>query len=190
MSSRAQWFAVAGVIGALTALLVTGLAFTGDIAPVGVGSAAPEFAAVDLASGRESSLTALRGDVVLLNIWATWCLPCEKEMPSMQRLFEELGPAGLRVVAVSIDDASPEVVQQWVTERQLSFAIWHDPSGRIERLYQTTGVPESFVIDRHGVIVKKIIGATEWDHPAQKALIERLLAGEASEATGAAPGGG
>jgi len=188
MSTRTQWLAVAGVIGALAALLVTGLAFTGDLAPVGVGSQAPDFTATDLAAGQPAGLADHRGEGVLLNIWATWCLPCEQEMPSMERLFQELGPSGLRVVAVSVDVGDAAAVRQWAADRGLSFAIWHDPSGRVERLYQTTGVPESFVIDRHGVIVKKIIGATEWDHPAQQTLIRRLLAGEASEPTG--QGGG
>ncbi|HXV86385.1 MAG TPA: TlpA disulfide reductase family protein [Gemmatimonadales bacterium] len=181
-SSRTQWLAVAGVIGALAALLVTGIAFTGDIAPVAAGSEAPDFSATDLASGQPVDLATYRGNVVLLNIWATYCLPCEQEMPSMERLKAELGDSGLHIVAVSIDAGDPEAVQQWATDRGLTFAIWHDPSGRVERLYQTTGVPESFVIDRHGVIVKKVIGATEWDHPAQQALIRRLLADREEQA--------
>jgi len=188
MSSRMQWLAVAGVIGALAALLITGLAFTGDIAPVGVGKAAPNFTATDIYSGDTTDLAAYRGEVVLLNIWATWCLPCEQEMPSMQRLYEELSPTGLKVVAVSIDTGDPAAVREWVETRKLTFPVWHDPSGRIERLYQTTGVPESFVVDRHGVVVKKIIGAAEWDHPAQQALIKRLLADEPVEP--ASPDGG
>lgn len=94
----------------------------------------------------------------------------------MQRLHEELGPEGLRIVAVSVDNAAPEKVWSWVQERELTFEILQDASGRIERIYQTTGVPESFVIDRHGVIVKKVIGATEWDHAGQQALFRRLLA--------------
>lgn len=96
----------------------------------------------------------------------------------MERLYEELGPQGLRVVAVSVDQADPQTVFEWTAERELSFTVLHDPSGRIQQVYQTTGVPESFVLDRDGVIVKKIIGATEWDHPAQKALFRRLLAGD------------
>ncbi len=112
---------------------------------------------------------------MLLNIWATWCRPCEEEMPSMQRLYEELAPRGLKVVAVSIDKASRDYVLQWVRERGLTFDILQDPAGRIERVYQTTGVPESFVIDSEGVIVKREIGAREWDHPTQVALFRRLL---------------
>ncbi|HWP35984.1 MAG TPA: TlpA disulfide reductase family protein [Gemmatimonadales bacterium] len=181
MSTRAQWLAVGGIIGGLAALLATGVAFTGDLASVSVGAEAPDFTAVDLQTGEQASLASHRGEVILLNVWATWCLPCEKEMPSMQRLYDQLGPQGLRVIAVSIDDAAPDAVREWIAERNLTFPVWHDQSGRIERLYQTTGVPESFVIDRHGVIVKKVIGATEWDHPAQQALIKRLLAGEPAE---------
>jgi peroxiredoxin len=174
---------VGGIIGGLAALLAAGVAFTGDLASVSVGAEAPDFTAVDITTGEQASLASHRGDVILLNVWATWCLPCEQEMPSMQRLYRQLGPQGLRVIAVSIDDAAPDVVRAWITERSLTFPVWHDRSGRIERLYQTTGVPESFVIDRHGVIVKKVIGATEWDHPAQQALIRRLLAGEPAEPT-------
>ncbi len=96
-------------------------------------------------------------------------------MPSIQRLHEELGPDGLSVVAISVDESGPERVRAWVEERNLTFEVLHDRSGRIERVYQTTGVPETFVIDREGVIVKKIIGATEWDHPTQMNLLRRLL---------------
>ena len=93
----------------------------------------------------------------------------------MQRLYDELGPQGLRVVAVSVDNADIEDVARWVEDRGFTFAILHDQAAEIERTYQTTGVPESFVIDREGIIVKKVIGAAEWDHPTQVALLRRLL---------------
>ena len=96
----------------------------------------------------------------------------------MQRLHEELGPEGLKIVAVSIDQGDAESVKRWIDERSLTFTVLHNQSGRIQQVYQTTGVPESFVLDKDGTIVKKVIGATEWDHPAQKALFRRLLAGE------------
>jgi peroxiredoxin len=175
MTERAQWLAVAAVVGLLALLLAAAVIFTGEVRVVGVGSEAPDFRAVDLKSGETATLARYRGDVVLLNVWATWCLPCEQEMPSMERLHRELGPEGLRVVAVSVDAGSGEPVLEWVRKRELTFDIWHDPRGQIQGIYHTTGVPESFVIDRHGVIVKKVIGASEWDHPAQKALFRRLL---------------
>lgn len=174
MTNRAQWLTVGGVVAGLAALLAAGVAFSGDVAGARLGSPAPSFTATDLKTGEPASLDRYKGEVILLNIWATWCLPCEQEMPSMQRLYEELGPRGLRIIAVSIESGDAETVRAWAAERNLTFDIWHDPSARIERLYQTTGVPENFVIDRHGVIVKKA-WATEWDHPAQKTLFERLL---------------
>lgn len=103
----------------------------------------------------------------------------------MERLHQELRPEGLKVVAVSIDEGDAEGVRRWVADRKLTFQVLWNRSGDIQRIYQTTGVPESFVIDRHGVIVKKVIGATEWDHPAQKALFRHLLA----ERDGAKGGG-
>lgn len=181
MTNRAQWLAVIAVVAGLAALLAAGVAFTGDLDSVGVGKRAPNFTVTDLRTGETTTLSRYQGDVVLLNIWATWCLPCEQEMPSMQRLYEEFEGQGLRIVAVSIDNADGESVLDWAERRNLTFDIWHDQSGRIQRVYRTTGVPENFVIDRNGVIVKKT-WATEWDHPAQKALFRRLLSREGDPA--------
>jgi peroxiredoxin len=175
MTNRGQWIAVGAVLVAVAGLLGAGLALSGDLAPVSVGAKAPVFRALDLATGDTVGLADYSGDVVLLNIWATWCGPCEQEMPSMERLHQELAPEGLKIVAVSIDDGDPDNVRRWLTDRNLTFQVLLDRTGGIQRIYQTTGVPESFVIDRHGVIVKKTF-ATEWDHPTQKALFRRLLA--------------
>lgn len=102
----------------------------------------------------------------------------------MQRLYDELEDRGLRVVAVSID-ATPGAsdpagrpggdVAAFVQRMGLTFDIWHDPPGEIQRIYRTTGVPESFLIDRNGTIIKKVIGATEWDSETNVELILRLL---------------
>ena len=117
------------------------------------------------------------GEVVLLNIWATWCGPCRVEMPSMQRLQERLGPKGLRIVAVSVDDpGSAATIQRFAQELGLSFELLHDPTKAIERTYQTTGVPETFVIGRDGTIRRRSIGAEAWDSEANVAQLERLLA--------------
>ncbi len=170
--------AVAVILGMMGFALLAAVALSPDLRRVEIGSDAPDFEAVNVVTGDTVGIDAFKGEVVLLNIWATWCAPCEAEMPSMQRLFEELGPDGLRVVTVSIDTGDPDKVRGWIDERELTFTVLHDRTGDIEQLYQTTGVPESFIIDRDGVIVKKIIGATEWDHPTQAALFRRLLAGE------------
>lgn len=184
MTQRGQWIFVLGIVGALVGGLIGGMTLSGALQPVGIDTEAPDFAAIDVFEGDTVQFASYAGDVVLLNIWATWCVPCEAEMPSMQRLHEQLGDSGLRIVAVSVDDGSTRDVRAWVQERGLTFRVLHDRSGRIERSYQTTGVPESFVIDRHGVIVKKVIGATEWDDPAQQGLMRRLLESDADDRSG------
>jgi peroxiredoxin len=174
MASRGQWIAVGVVLGVIGFGIGAALLLTPEITRIEPGTRAPDYAVYTL-DGDTVAIRDFRGEVVLLNVWATWCAPCEQEMPSMERLQQELGDQGFRVVAVSVDQADATTVRDWVAERNLSFTVLHDPSGRIQQVYQTTGVPESFVLDRDGVIVKKIIGATEWDHPAQKALFRRLL---------------
>jgi peroxiredoxin len=136
---------------------------------------APNFQVVDLATGDSVSLDDYRGSVTLVNIWATWCVPCREEMPSMQRLFDSVGTRGFRIAAISIDEGSSEDVVAFARELDLSFDILHDRSGSVERLYQTTGVPESFLLDRRGKLVKRVIGAHDWSSPANLATVERLL---------------
>jgi thiol-disulfide isomerase/thioredoxin len=130
---------------------------------------------VDLATGQPATFERYRGQVVLLNVWATWCQPCRVEMPSMERLHRAFAETDFRIVAVSIDKEGPEVVEQFVKELGLTFDVLHDQTADIQRIYQTTGVPESFVIDRNGVIIKKVIGAAEWDGPVTETLLRRLL---------------
>ena len=152
------------------------------------GSVAPEFAATTL-DGEPVTLSDYAGKVVLLNIWATWCLPCREEMPSMQRLYESMkgqpGAEDFEILAVSIDaplmqrDLSGNLggdLRAFKKEFDLTFPILHDPSGEIRQLYQTTAVPESFVIDKDGVIIKKVAGEQEWDAPVNRELVRRLLA--------------
>jgi cytochrome c biogenesis protein CcmG, thiol:disulfide interchange protein DsbE len=180
-----QWMIVGIVVGLLIVLVGFGWTIRDRFLPVEVGTPAPDFTATDL-DGNPVRLADLRGEVVLLNIWATWCPPCREEMPSMQRLHDEFGDQGLHVVAVSIDAPIGRVdaggrpggnVEAFAREMSLTFPMWLDPAGDIQRTYRTTGVPESFVIDRHGNIVKKVIGATEWDSDANRDLIARLLQG-------------
>jgi peroxiredoxin len=175
MTNREQWTLIAAVV--MTAVFGTALAIRlrPQIAPLGVGSGAPGFHATDLRTSRPATLTDYRGKVVLLNIWATWCPPCRVEMPSMERLHKKLAGTDFRLVAVSVDTDDSTTVNAFVREMGLTFIILHDPSTAIQQIYQTTGVPESFVIDRDGTIVKKVIGPAEWDAPVNEALIRRLL---------------
>jgi peroxiredoxin len=96
-------------------------------------------------------------------------------MPSMQRLHQKLAGTDFRLLAVSVDADDSTAVNAFVRELKLTFDVLHDRVGAIQRIYQTTGVPESFVIDQDGMIVKKVIGPAEWDGPVNEALIRRLL---------------
>jgi thiol-disulfide isomerase/thioredoxin len=174
---------VAVALGVLALMVGLGWLARDRFLPVEVGTSAPSFVASDL-SGQPVSLADLEGEVVLLNIWATWCEPCKAEMPSMQRLHEILGPRGLRIVAVSIDALPGQVgfggrpggdVRTFAQRLGISFTIWRDPSSATARQYRTLGIPESFVIGRDGTIVKKVIGPTDWDSPANIDLFRRLL---------------
>ena len=177
MTVRQQW----AVVGVVVAILATGFAagvklFADDLFPIGVGSSAPSFKAKDLASGATRTLADYRGQVVLLNVWATWCEPCKVEMPSMEELYRTYGPRGVHIVAVSIDDyVGEDSIRAYAKGLDLTFEILHDPTHAIERAYQTTGYPESFVIDRGGTIRKKWISATDWNSPGNRALFDELL---------------
>jgi peroxiredoxin len=162
---------LAGLALGVWALMQFGPA-TGPIQP---GSRAPEFRALDITTGDSASLSDYRGKVTLVNIWATWCGPCRAEMPSMQRAYAQLKDRGFEIAAVSIDEGSIEEVKAFQREFGLTFDILHDRSGRIQQTYQTTGVPESFLLDRNGVIVKRLIGDHNWASEANIAQIERLL---------------
>ena len=171
-----QWMVVAIVGAGLLAGAVALAKYGPDVQRVEVGARAPDFRAVNLATGDSVSLReGYRGAVTLVNIWATWCVPCRVEMPAMEKLYQSLAPRGFRIAAVSIDEGSPEDVQAFGRELGLSFDILQDRSTKVQQIYQTTGVPESFLLNRQGVIVKRVIGAQDWSSPVNRALIERLL---------------
>ncbi|MBA3558407.1 MAG: TlpA family protein disulfide reductase [Gemmatimonadaceae bacterium] len=178
MTVRGQWIIVAAVVTTMGAGLFAATRFLGDeLFQVTIGSEAPNFSAVTLdATPLQRSIDSYKGEVVLLNIWATWCEPCRVEMPSIERLHSEFAARGLKVVAVSIDQPGmEEQIRGFAREYGLTFEILHNQTGDIQRQYQMTGVPETFVIGRDGIIHKKVIGAESWDSGANRALIEGLI---------------
>jgi len=117
-----------------------------------VGREAVEYPAATLA-GDTVTLASLRGEVVLLNLWATWCVPCRAETPYLQELFEEYGDRGFRIVGISLDtgDAADQV-EMFVEEYGVTYTILHDPQMRGMELYQVPGLPATFLIDREGTL--------------------------------------
>jgi len=132
--------------------------------PTGVGLTAPDFTFPDL-DGKTVKLSDYRGSVVLINIWATWCPSCVDEMPSMEKLYQKLKGEDFEILAVSIDSSGTEVVAPFIKKYKLTFPVLIDPEETIAIAYRITGVPESFIIDKDGRIVKKIIGPIDWANP-------------------------
>jgi cytochrome c biogenesis protein CcmG, thiol:disulfide interchange protein DsbE len=175
MTTQQQWSLVAATVMTLAFGVVLAIKIRPEIELVGPGSRVPAVQATNVRTGRPASLADYAGKVVLLNVWATWCDPCRLEMPSIERLSERLAGTDFRVVAVSVDKDDPAAVRRFADRLGLHFDILQDRSGAIQSTLQTTGVPESFVIDRDGVIIKKVIGAAQWDAPVNETLIRRLL---------------
>jgi peroxiredoxin len=170
---RGVWLVVLCVAaGAVFALLAEP---TGD--PIGRGSRAPDFSLPRLGGGEPVRLADLRGRVVLVNFWATWCKPCEEEMPAMQRLYEALAGAGFELLAISVDE-DPAPVERFRDRLGLGFPILLDPDQRVAHAWQTFRFPETLLIDAEGSVVERYVGPKEWDAAAYVDRIRRLLAAE------------
>jgi peroxiredoxin len=144
------------------------------IVPIAVGLPAPDFTFPGM-DGKMVSLSDFRGKVVLVNIWATWCPSCVDEMPSMEKLYQKLKGEDFEILAVSIDSLGAEVVAPFMKKYKLTFPALIDSAGAIRMGYRTTGVPESFIIDKDGILVKKIIGSLDWTKPEILHLFQRLI---------------
>src|SRR3954468_9610354 len=132
-----QWILVGVIVGSLVAGAAVLAKYGPEVEPVAVGSLAPEFRAIDLATGDSVSLRQrYRGAVTLVNVWATWCVPCRIEMPAMQKLYQALAPRGFRIAAVSIDEGNPGDVQAFGQELGLDFDLLQDRSTKIQQIYQ------------------------------------------------------
>jgi peroxiredoxin len=170
-------------VGALVAGIVLAVAYSAthylrhELFPVELGSKAPDFTAYTLDSVPEKkTLADYRGQVLMINVWATWCLPCRVEMPSIEALHKAYGPKGLKIVAVSIDDPGTDAaIRSFAKQYGLTFDILHDPTRAITQAYDVSGYPETFIVGRDGVIRKKLMQATDWNTPDARALVDRLL---------------
>ena len=120
-------------------------------------------------------LSTLKGKVVLLNFWATWCPPCREEIPSMIKLNNAMAGKPFQMVAVSIDEGGVPEIESFFKTSGFSLPTYTDPGGVASKIYGLTGVPESFVIDKNGILVKKVIGPLSWDSPETISFLEGLM---------------
>lgn len=141
-----------------------------------IGQPAPNFTLTDM-QGQQVSLAQFRGQVVLLNFWATWCQPCRDEMPSMEGLYQQSRDQGLVLLAVNVEENGFAAVNSFLKRTPHSFPILLDPGADVQNLYQVFRFPETFLIDRNGIVVDKIIGGRDWMSTTLLAKINFLLNG-------------
>ena len=158
-------------------LLVVGGFIYALLRPAGgglsAGDTAPDFQLSGL-DGPTLQLSAYRGRVVVVNFWATWCPPCVEEMPSLNRFTERFGPKGVAVLAVSVDE-DEQALRSFAAKYQLKMAILRDPGRKVSASYHTFQYPETYILDRQGRLVQKVIGGYDWDSPQLASFFEGLL---------------
>jgi peroxiredoxin len=137
--------------------------------PSQIGQLAPDFTVSD--GSTSVHLTSYRGQVVLLNFWATWCGPCIEETPSLLDLHHDL--PGVAVIAVSIDEDA-DAYSRFIARRHVGLITVRDPAQKVAKLYHSMMWPETYIIDRQGVIRRKFIGAQDWSSPEIRAYLKSL----------------
>lgn len=203
LSERARDFLVTGAFLALVIGLITvgwvsrdggsepgrfdalsrGGSGAGDLRGLEPGTPAPSLELPRI-NGDTATLAAIRGQPVIVNIWATWCPPCVREMPSLQRVYDRFGDRGLEVLAVAVDDHPGErqpdgrvegLVSRFVEEYGLTFPVALDPTGETERRFGTEYLPTTILIDREGRVRVTEVGGREWDEAPYLDMIEALM---------------
>jgi cytochrome c biogenesis protein CcmG, thiol:disulfide interchange protein DsbE len=155
---------------AFAALIITTACFGGS-RPSHVGSAAKDFTVRD--SDRSVTLGQFRGQVLILNFWATWCTPCSQELPSLMDMQERLRSRGVTVLGVSID-VDNDAYHRFLKVRNVNFLTVRDPDQKVAAMYGTAGWPETYIIDRQGVMRRKIVGPIDWDSPEMTQFLSKL----------------
>jgi len=140
------------------------------------GQAAPDFTAMNMA-GEQIQLSQLRGQVVVLNFWASWCPPCREEMPSMERLYQAFRDKGMVLLAVNVEENGRDAVKEFISKRNYSFPLLLDEDAAIQNSYGVFRFPETFIIDQNGTVVEKIIGGRDWMHESLYKKIDFLING-------------
>lgn len=155
---------------AVLCVVLSTACYTGS-RPPHVGSAAKDFSVQD--SDHQVSLNQFRGQLVILNFWATWCPPCEQELPSMIDMQNRMRGRGVVVLGVSID-VDEDTYHRFLKQRNVNFVTVRDPERKVADMYGTFGWPESYVIDRQGVLRRKVVGPINWDSPEVMQFLSKL----------------
>jgi thiol-disulfide isomerase/thioredoxin len=165
--------------GLLLALCLIGLA--GKAQAIGTwkaysaeGGQAPEPLVLPDVAGKDVDLSSFKGEVVLVNFWATWCEPCRQEMPSLQRLEKKLAGRHFRVVGVNIGEGAPRI-RQFLEQTPVSYTILRDANSEVMKAWRVRVLPASFLVDSRGMLRYQLVGEADYDDPKQQAPILELL---------------
>ena len=139
--------------------------------PPRIGNPAPDFTIQDGATA--VTLHNLREKVVVLNFWATWCPPCIQELPSLEQLQSRFKERGVEVVGISVD-VDGKAYQQFLKDHKVDFLTVRDPDQKTNSLYGTFKFPETYIIDRRGILRRKFIGAVDWNEPEIVDFLSKL----------------
>jgi len=177
-----RYLGIALVFAALIASGVIGMYLSGGldsspaggVASVAVGQPAPDFELADI-NGNKYALSSLRGKVVLVNFWATWCPPCRTEIPSMDELYKNLGKGNLELLAINVEKDGPDLIEQFSLANPHSFPVIFDTEATVQRSYGVFKFPETFIVNKQGVIVERVIGAIDWTDPGVLAYLNNLM---------------
>ncbi|MBI5204427.1 MAG: redoxin domain-containing protein [Nitrospirae bacterium] len=169
----------------LATLLLAGLSLivyfisqrdTGKKEPIAaIGLPAPNLEVADAATGRTLSSSDFKGRVLFINFWATWCQPCREEMPSIEGLFKHFMDNKDFVMLTILFRDDPQTGINYLKQNRFNFPLMLDMGGQAARVYGLTGVPETYIVDKKGILREKIIGPYQWDSPDALELISRLL---------------
>ena len=179
MTARQETIAKIGLLGFVTFFMLFFWRPPGPNRVLALGDEAPDFS-LRHDDGQVVALADFRGKIVVVNFWATWCPPCIEEMPSLNRLSEKYADRGVAVVAISVDE-DREAYREFLAKNQIHFLTLRDSSRRTSEQYGTYKLPESYILNREGRLLNKIIGAANWSSPSMLSYFDGLLAAPKTE---------
>ena len=142
---------------------------------VAIGSLAPTFEISDIRTGKRLASSAFSGKVLFINFWATWCPPCREELPSIEAVYREMSLDDKFAMITILYRDNPSSAIEYMKENGYTFPVYSDPGDGSSRNFGVTGVPETYIVDKKGVLRRKVIGAADWGSAEEKGFIKSLL---------------